>query len=525
MTQSRFTKSGMLKRRDILKGSAALGVTGLLGAGLAPSFANASTPKKGGKFTVALGHGSTTDTLDPELNTGTGFHATLGFTIHNFLVETDYKGNAIPELAESWEASSDAKVWTFKIRKGVEFHDGRSVMPKDVLNSINIHRREDTKSSLKPVLSSITDVAIDGDNVVITLAGGNADLPYIMADFRLPILPAEGEGVDWKNGVGAGAYMLKDFDPGVSANCARNPNYWKSDRAHFDEVEILTIADQAARTNALVTGVVDAIDRVDLNTVDLMKRSGNVKVIETNGGTHYTLPMNATAAPFDDVNVRLALKYAVDRQAIVDTILSGYGSVANDQPLAPTHKYYNAELEQHTYDPDKAKFYLDKAGVSNLSVEIDVADAAYAGAVDTAVLFSEHAKAAGIDLKVNRHPNDGYWSKVWMQKSWSASYWGGQPTADLAMSQAFQSESSWNEGFWKNDKFDQLLVTARAELNEAKRKEMYGEMQRLISEEGSVIIPMFASNVYAISDGIQHGELEPRWALDTRRCAERWWHA
>lgn len=510
-------------RREVLMGGASLGVLGVMGQSLVPSATYANTPNRGGKFTVALGHGATTDTLDPAANPGTGFHTTLGFAMNNYLVETDQDGRAVPEIAESWDSSSDAKVWTFAIRQGVEFHDGRTLTPQDVVNSINIHRVEGTQSSLKPLLVAIENIAIDGNNVVITLSGGNADLPYLMADYRLPILPAKGEGVEWENGIGCGAYKLVHFEPGVSTNLTRNTNYWKSDRGHFDDIEILTIADLAARTNALVTGVVDAIDRADLSTVDMLGRSGDIEVIETNGGTHYTMPMNAGVAPFDNIDVRQALKYSIDRQVIVDTVLSGFGSVANDSPIPPSSIYFNEELEQKSYDPDKAKFHLKKAGLSDLSVEIDISDAAFSGAVDTAVLYREQAKASGIDIKVNRQPADGYWSNVWMKKPWTASYWGGAATPDLAFTQAFESTAAWNEGFWKNERFDKLLVEARSELNEARRKELYGEMQVLVSNEGSVLIPMFASNVYAISTGIGHGQIEARWPLDTRRCCERWW--
>ncbi len=156
----------------------------------------------------------------------------------------------------------------------------------------------------------------------------------------------------------------------------------------------------------------------------------------------------------------------------MDTVLSGYGSVANDQPIPPSHRFYNPDIPQRDYDPEKARFHLDKAGVSDLSVELHVSDAAFPGAIDAAVLFSEHAKAAGIEIKPVRHPTDGYWTKVWMQKPWSASYWGGQPTADVTFSQAFQSETPWNEGFWKNERFDAMLTEARAELDEARRREL-----------------------------------------------------
>lgn len=513
-----------MTRRGLLQRSAAFGAAGILaGAGLSPAFAQEA--KKGGKFTVALGHGSTSDSLDPETNAGSGFNSTFNFTLYNCLVEWVAGGGWEPELAETVEASADAKTWTVKLRQGITFHDGRPLTVQDVLNSINIHRKEGSKSSMKPTLEVITDIRADGDTIIFDLASPNADLPYLLGNFALPILPAKDDGVDWQSGVGTGPYKLVKFDPGVRSTFTRNPDYWKADRAWFDEVEILTVADQAARTNALVTGAVDAIDRVDLNTVDLLGRSGNVEVVETNGGTHFTLPMNATVAPFDNLDVRLALKYAIDRQAIVDTILSGHGVVANDNPIAPTNRYFDATIPQRAYDPEKAKFHLDKAGMAGLSVDINISDAAFAGAVDTAVLLSEQAKVAGINVNVVREPADGYWSNVWMKKPWTASYWGGQPTADLALSQAFASTAAWNEGFWKNERCDELLIAARGELDEAKRKEMYSELQRLITDEGSVIIPMFANDTFAISTAIGHGEMQSLWPLDTRRCCERWWRA
>jgi len=523
LASGRFlTNATLMTRRALLGRSAAFGAMGMLAAtGFSPAMAQ--TPKRGGKFTVALGHGSTTDSLDPETNAGSGFNSTFNFTLYNCLVETVAGGGWVPELAETVEPSADAKVWTLKLRKGIQFHDGRPLTAQDVLNSINIHRREGSKSSMKPTLAVISDVRADGDTITFELSAANADLPYLLASFTLPILPAKGDGVDWEAGVGTGPYKLTKFDPGVRSTFTRNENYWKADRAFFDEVEILTVADQAARTNALATGAVDAIDRADLNTVDMLSGTGNVEVIETNGGTHFTLPMNATVAPFDNLDVRLALKYAIDRKAIVDTILSGHGIVANDNPIAPTNRYFDPTIPQRPYDPEKAKFHLDKAGMSGLTVDINISDAAFAGAVDTAVLFSERAKAAGITLNVVREPADGYWSNVWMQKPFTASYWGGQPTADLALSQAYASTAAWNEGFWKNARFDELLVAARGELDEARRKEMYGEMQRLITDEGSVIIPMFSNDTYAISTGLGHGELQTLWPLDTRRCCERWW--
>jgi peptide/nickel transport system substrate-binding protein len=205
-------------------------------------------------------------------------------------------------------------------------------------------------------------------------------------------------------------------------------------------------------------------------------------------------------------------------------ILRGRGSVGNDNPIGPSYRYYAADLEQNSYDPDKARFHLKEAGLSELTVDLSSADAAYAGAVDAAVLYKEHAAKAGITINVVREANDGYWSNVWMKKPWVASYWGGYSTEDTMFSTGYSPGAAWNDTQFNNEAFNKLLVQARAELDEAKRREMYREMQRILRDEGGVIVPMFANAVTARTDAINHGEhVSAVRAFDGRRIIERWW--
>jgi peptide/nickel transport system substrate-binding protein len=450
--------------------------------------------------------------------------ATLGFAMHTYLTETGPGGELIPNLAKNWESTPDAKVWTFHLRQGVEFHNGKTVTASDVIASINIHRGENTKSSAKSQLTGIEDITKDGeDKVIFHLKSGNADLPYLVGHFALPILPAKGEGVDWQSNIGAGVYQLKSFEPGVGALLERNPNHWRTDRGFFDQVDITVIVDANARTTALITGSVDAIDKIDFKTADMLKKKKNIVVEETSGGMHYTFPMMTDVAPFTDNNVRMALKHAIDREALLQTILRGHGIVGNDQPISPNYLYYNSEIPQRTYDPEKAKFYLKQAKMSTLAVDLRAADAAFNSAVDTAILFQSHAAKAGIKINVIQESNDGYWSNVWLKKPWVACFWGGQPTSDMCFSQAYAAEAAWNDTHWKHPRFNELLVEARAELNTDKRREMYGEMQRILSDDGGLILPLFANNIHAISNKIGHGKLEERWPMDGRRFCERWW--
>ena len=514
---------GKISRREFMGRTAALGVTTALAGTLCSQAVKAATPKKGGKLIVGLGHGSTTDSLDPATFEN-GFSNNLNYGVNNHLAEVQGDGSLAPELAESWEASSDATTWTFKIRKGVEFHNGKTLTPDDVVASVNHHRGE-TKSAAKPLLEPIEEIKADGENVVVSLKGGNADFPFVISDYHVAILPSADGKVDATSGIGTGAYVIKDYDPGVRAHVTKNPNYWKSDRGHFDEIEILAIIDPTARTAALQSGETHMMDRCDLKTVHLLKRSPGINVEETTGTLHYTIPMRTDTAPFDNNDVRMALKYGIDREAIVKTVLKGYGAVGNDHPISTSNRYHATDLPQRQYDPDKSKFHLKQAGLDGLTVALSAADAAFNGAVDAAVLYKEHAAKAGINIEIVREPNDGYWSNVWMKKPWCMCYWGGRPTEDAMFSTAYAAGADWNDTFWEHDRFNALLVEARAELDEAKRREMYFEMQQILSNEGGVVVPMFANYVFALSEKIAHGEMAGNWDLDGNKFMERWWFA
>jgi len=517
MTDS--TRSGFNRRR-FLQASAATGIA----ASLPLNFAQAA-PKKGGTLRMGKAHGESTDTLDP--GTGdNGFVTPLFFGVHGYMTEVGSDGSLEPGVAESWEASADGATWTFQLRKGLTFHNGKSVDAEDVRASINHHRGEKSTSAAGPIVKAISEIGTDGPNTVIfRLSGGNADFPFVLSDYHLPIGPAKDGALDWRSGIGCGLYRLKNFQPGISASFERYADHWREDRGFFDAVELLALVDLNARTTALVSGEVDAIDRLDLKTVGLLKRRRQIKIHSVPGTQHYTFAMSCNKSPFTDVNVRRALKHAINREELVEKILFGYGSVGNDHPIGRGQRFYNSELAQTPYDPDKAKWHLKKAGLDSLEVELSAADAAFGGAVDAAVLYQNSAKSAGISVKPVRAPNDGYWSDVWMKKPFSAVYWSGRPVEDQMFSTAYQTGAAWNDTFWSNERFDKLLLEARAELDENKRRQMYYEMQAIVNDDGGAIIPMFASYVFATSDKVGYGDFATNWDCDGERWMTRWWFA
>lgn len=517
-----------LPRRDFLKGSAAAGlVAAAFSMGLPfGAFAQEATPKPGGVLRLGLAGGSTTDSLDPgswsDTFTFVGFSA-----VYNTLSEIAVDGTAIPELAESWESSPDARIWTFKLRQGVTFHNGKSLTVEDVVASINHHLGEKSTSAAKTVLGDVAQVRAQGtDAVVFELHSGNADFSYVVADYHLVIMPSKDGVADWRAGIGTGGYRLKAFDPGVRMALERSPDYWKPGRAHFASAELIGIADGAARINALVTGQVDVINKVDLKTVALLKRNPNMVIEETKGAQHYTFPMLCDSQDFKNNDIRLAMKHAINRETLLASVLHGYGVVGNDHPIQPGSRFINTALEQRSYDPDKSRFHLRKAGVESLKVRLQASDAAYTGAVDASVLFKEQARQAGIDIDVVREPADGFFSNVWMKQPFTTSFWYSSLTADRMFSIGYAKGAAWNETHWDNGRFNQLLNAARGEMNDPLRREMYNEMQALCRDDGGAIVPLFASSVAARSKRVSHGELTaPYGELDGLRVIERWWQA
>lgn len=513
---------GQISRREFISRTVALGAAVALPTALFSSSV-AAMSKRGGHFRIGKGHGQTTDTLNP----GTfenGFSIGLSHAFNGYLTNVGKDGSVQPNIAESWESTPDAANWTFTLRKGANFHSGKPVTADDVVASIEFHRGEDSTSAAGPLVSTIKNISAEGlDKVVFSLKGGDADFPFTMSDYHLSISPVKDGKMDWESGDGCGVYKLKNYQPGISAQLERFNEHWATDRGFFDSIEMLALVDPNARTTALLTGDVDAIDRVDLKTVALLKRKPKVAVHTVAGNQHFTFAMSCNQDPFTDVNVRLALKHGIDRQEMVDKILLGNGVIGNDHPIGPGQRYFNKDLAQTPYDPDKSKFYLKKAGMDSLQVELSAADAAFSGAVDAAVLFQNSAKKSGIDLQVARVPNDGYWADVWMKKPFSAVYWSGRPVEDQALSIAYKTGVSWNDTFWSNKRFDELLDLARSELDTEKRRAMYYETQQILNQDGGVIVPMFASYVFATTKKIEFGgDFGTNWDMDGERWAERW---
>ncbi len=514
--------AGRLDRRAFMGRAAALGVSTSLAGGLLSSAAFAAGPNKGGLIKAGLQGGESTNSLDPA-TFSSSVPTTFGNCYGERLVEVSAEGDISYRIAESIEATPDAKTWHFTIRQDIEFHNGKTVTAEDVMKTMERHSGEDTKSGALGIMRGIESMRADGNVFSVTLSEANADLPYLMSDYHLIIQP--NGGIDAPDaGISAGPYKVVVNEPGVRHGGEKFANYWDDSRGHADQVEIIVINDSTARTAALQGGQVHAINRVEPKVAGLIARLPGVSVHNIAGRGHYVFIMHADTAPFDNNDLRMALKLSINREEMVEKILRGYGTVGNDMPINAAYPLFSDDIEQRTYDPDLARHYFEKSGHDG-PVLLRTADGAFPGAVDAAQLFQQSAAAAGIELEVKREPNDGYWSEVWNKQPFCASYWGGRPVQDQMYSTAYKSDADWNDTRFFRSDFDALLSEAKAELDLVRRKEIYREMGVMLRDEGGLICPMFNDFIDAVGDDLMGFEADPNGESMNNHVLTKTWLA
>ena len=482
--------SSRVGRRNVLKALAGAGLTSSLGGVLTlPGTAVAATPRRGGRIRVASVSSSIADTLDPakgSLSTDYARH----YMLYSGLTQYDENLAAQPALAVSLE-SDDQVHWTIKLRSGVEFHNGKSLTSADVVYSLLRHKDPAVASKMAAIAKQFIDIKATGElELSIRLNGPNADLPVILADSHFLIV-ADGTS-DFRTANGTGPYRLKSFEPGIRTVGVRSDNYWKTGRPYIDEIELIGIPDETSRANALLSGDVQLVNAVNPRQTRRINASPDHAVLETKSGLYTDLIMRADAHPTSNPDFVLAMKYLLNRELIKKALFRGYAEIGNDHPIAPSDRHFDPDLPQREYDPERARFHLQKSGLAGIRVPMYASPAA-PGSVDTASLLQEAAAGIGLRLAVNRVPADGYWSNHWMKHALGFGNINPRPTADLKFSLFFKSDAPWNVSGWHNEQFDQLVVAARAEGDEEKRRQMYADMQALVHHECGVGIPVFIS--------------------------------
>ena len=476
--------------------------------------------KRGGILRVATHSQSTNDTFDPAKFTY-GNDYIRGRTFYNTLTVPNENNEPQPELAESWEPDQTGSAWTFKLRKGVTFHDGSAMTVQDVIFSIMRHKAEETASTARPLVANIIGVDPDGpDTIVVRLQGPDADLPNILGTFHFAII--KDGTTDFPKPNGTGPFTLKSFTPGVHTVGQRNENYWKEGRPYVDEIELFYITDPVARLNALLAGDAHMVSELRGTAIDEVSKSSVAKLLTATSPRYSFISAGVDVPPSENHDLRLAFAYLVDRKRFLETVLKGKGSLGNDHPFIADSRLYNANLSQRDLDPDKAKFHLKKSGIGNSKVELHTSEASPYG-LELGQLVQREAAAIGFNMDLRREPSDSYWNTIAGKRAIFINAHSARPTYNILLTLFWKSTAPWNYSRLSDDRLDRLIDEGRMTLDAAKRKEIYGEAQKIIYESASTIIPAFMDYVDGVANSVQGVTPGPQGNFGSYNFADTVW--
>ncbi|MBT5521181.1 MAG: ABC transporter substrate-binding protein [Rhodospirillales bacterium] len=477
-------------RREAMQMMAATGLSVAAAGAIVTSAeeAIAATPVKGGSVKMAPSLHGPDDAIVPAQFTSTVDY-TRGRCHYNSLVQLNDDIIPQPELAQEFGANANATEWTFKLRKDVTFHDGSKFDADDVMYTMAQHYGDDSVSVVKSLVAGVEWKKVGQYEVKAILESPNSDLATLLGEKQFKIMK-EGSAEEFRSGgalpTGTGPYALEDFQPGVRSKHVRNKNYWR-DGPNFDEVEIFAITDPVARVNALLSRDVDMVAQVDPKAIKQVESTDGVQIKSNASGSYMGMCMMLDREPGNNPDFVKGMKLLHRRDKIVKSILKGQGTVGNDHPINEAYGAdFCADLAIQDYDPDQAKHYLQKSGVTGAEcVTAEVTP----GMTDAVLMWQRECSKIGFDLQVKKVPTDGYWGSGWMQTPVNVVTWNMRPTATIMLDIAFAPTAPWNDTAWKNDRFGQLLTMAKAETNAAKRHEIQCEMQTLAHEGSGMIIP------------------------------------
>ena len=515
--------AGGMRRRAFLAWCGSLGLAASGGALLsAARTAWAEEPRRGGRLVLCQYTSSEDDTLDPPLFT-TMLDYIRGRMFYGSLVRIQEDLSWTPELAEEVLSNDDASEWTFKLRRGVEFHNGKTLDADDVIYTLHAHLGEDSRSKVNVLLRAVEAVdRVSEHEVRVRLGAPNVDFPLVFSTFQMKIFP-DGH-TDFSNAVGTGPYRMAEFTPGGGARGTRFENYWDiGNGAWLDELVSTAIVDPEERMAAFLDGRIDVMESLPIRHVRRVKRRDDLALWAVPSGQYICIASMLDRAPSSNMELIRAMQYLVPRQALVDGALGGFGTVGNDHPISPAYGAAHCEdLPQRVPDHDRARHHFKRSGVGRTPVDI-MACAVSQGAVEQCLSLQRDAAVIGLNLRVRLVTTAGYWSKVWMQVPFSVVRWNMRPTAHIMLMTVYHSAAPWNETRFVSPRLDTLLDAIPSTVDTAQRLEMFCEAQRLIHEGSGTILPAHGHYIDAVAAHVGGLTYVPTGTFGGAECPPSLW--
>lgn len=455
------------------------------------------------------------ENLDPH---GINTFGSMTRSMYDRLTRTDETGAPAPYLATSWNVSDDGLALTMELREGVKFHDGSDFDSADVVYTFERVLDPEFDSPNRAFLKSVESVEALGSHTVrFNLSKPDADLPIALTEWKMVMIPEGSGDTIAETGIGTGPFRLGRIDEEGTSELIAFEDHWDG-RAGVDRIEIIAIPDSEARVQAALAGQIDLISPLTPQQKPLFENNPKFKVQTFPTGEWKAIVFLVDQPPFDDPRVRKAVRIAVDRQVMVDLVAGpGDGTVACDHPVWAGDPY-QADMDCPR-DVAEARRLLAEAGYPD-GIEFDL----YTSDKDPhwvsmAEVYQNQVADAGIKVNLVMAPAEGYWSEVYKVQPVFQTWWW-QRSAGSILNLGWRGDAAWNENRWNRPDFDAMLDAASVEPNFDKRKAIYGDLQRLLYEEGGHLIPFHfnLTRAYAADfDGFQPIEdASMQWHLITK---------
>jgi peptide/nickel transport system substrate-binding protein len=523
---------GRITRRDFLRYATLLGMSTVAASQMAgliwPQNTFAAKQKPGGVLKFGM---QVQEMADPGTYSWTQ-KSIIARHIIEYLVETGPDNITRPYLAESWEASTDLKTWTFHLRKGVKWSNGDDFIADDVV--FNFTRWLDPKTGSSnlglfdamleetgqkdakgnPVKRMTKNAVQKVDNYTVRL---NLNSPVLSIPENLYNYPTaivhrnfEKEGGDLsKNPVGTGPYTLTQFRVGELAVLKkRKEPYWGGE-VFLDEIRFVDLGeDPGAYLAAIASKQVDGIYNLDLTTLEAARNIPGIKIAEIPSTQTGVIRMKVTEKPFTDIRVRRAVQKTCDTRRQLDIAHRGLGIVAEHHHVAKIHPEYFA-LPAFKQDIAGAKKLLAEAGYPNgIELSCNVGNTEGVWEQDSVAVLKEDAAKAGINIKMNVMPQAQYWD-VWTKAPLSLTSWTHRPLAVMVLGLAYRTGVPWNESSYANPEFDAALTEAESTLNVKQRRAKMEKVEKILQDDAVLVQPFFRAVFTAVRDNVVGFEMHP----------------
>jgi peptide/nickel transport system substrate-binding protein len=417
-----------------------------------------------------------------------------------------------PMLAESWKPNADGSVWTFNLRKGVKWHDGKPFTSADVVATLD----RLAGAGLSASIAAGASKAVDETTVEVTLLAANGQFPYLVSNWNPQslITPADfaaGTTLDAAPN-GTGPFKLTKYDASTGATFVRNDDWWGG-KPFLDSVELIFSDSPETQIQGLLGDAVHAMVQFPVIGGEAVFAASDKFVVEgIRGASHRQIWMNVREGNFTDKRTRQAIALGLDRQAIIDTVLRGKGDLANDHPIAPIYEFFDSSQPQRKRDVAKAKALLEETGKAGMTVTLNVVDLQEIG--KTGEIVQSQLKELGLDVKLNVESTDTFYSK------WCAVYdstnepagcdggeefgivdYGNRATPDVYLVKAY-STGEWNSSHFNNPEFNAAVTAYQAALDTSGRAAAIKTVQAIANDEVPYAIPYFVNSLTAYSNKV-----------------------